>query len=103
MGRQSEGAWYRSGKDVWCTTVNGKTVSLGVKGRLNKKAAQEAWHRLMANAPAVPAPGTDPPPRTDTTTTALVDGFLADAKVRVKPNTLAAYTGLLVPVKEHFG
>ena len=110
MGRQSEGAWYRSGKDGWYATVNGKTVSLGVKGLENRRKAQEAWHRLMANLPPEPTPATthtapdaSPTTQADATTAALVDGFLADVKVRVKPNTLAAYTGLLTPVKNHFG
>ena len=54
MARQSDGAWYRSGKDCWYVTVAGRKVSLGVRGEQNKKAAQEAWHRLMADGPALP-------------------------------------------------
>ena len=106
MARPGEGAWYRSGKDVWCATVDGKSVSLGVKGKQNRKAAQDAWHRLMANPTAVAPPSVPAvaqPPKADATAAAVVDGFLADAKVRVKANTLAAYTGLLAPVREHFG
>ena len=111
MARRCEGAWYRRGKNVWCATVDGKTVSLGVKGEGNLAAAQEAWHRLMANLPpstqpmtlvispaAVPAPVTAP-----ATVAEVVDGFLADVAVRVKANTLATYTGLLTPFKEQFG
>jgi integrase len=106
MARQSEGAWFRSGKDGWYATVNGKAVSLGVKGKPNRRAAQEAWHRMMASLPAVPppaapAPDTDPPAAV--TTAAIIDGFLADANVRVKPNTLATYAGLLAPVRRQFG
>lgn len=110
MARRCEGAWYRRGKNVWCATVDGKTVSLGVKGEGNLAAAQEAWHRLMANLPpstqpmtlvispaAVPAPVTAP-----ATVAEVVDGFLADVVVRVKANTLATYTGLLTPFKEQF-
>ena len=101
MARQSDGAWYRTGKDCWCATVNGNSVSLGVKGKQNKKAAQEAWHRLMANV-SVPKPSQTENPQA-TTAKSVVDGFLADARVRVKANTLAAYVGLLKPFVEHFG
>ena len=51
MSRQSEGAWYRKAKDAWYATTNGRSVSLGVKGKANRKPAQEAWHRLMADGP----------------------------------------------------
>ncbi len=111
MARRSEGAWYRGGKNVWCATVNGKTVSLGVKGEQNGAAAQEAWHRLMANLPAmghpitlVINPGTvAAAPAPAATVAEVVDAFLADITIRVKANTLATYTGLLIPFKEQFG
>jgi integrase len=105
MARQSDGAWYRSGKDCWYATVEGRKISLGVKGKQNKKAAQEAWHRLMADGAgrlraSKPA---EVEKRAEATAGAVADGFLADARVRVKPNTLAAYTGLLKLFTDHFG
>lgn len=112
MARQVEGPWYRHSKGTWYATIGGKKVSLKVKGEGNREAAMLAWHRLMANGVAIPTatakptpptPAADTAPRSNTTTAELVDGFLADAKVRVKPNTLATYTGLLTLVKDHFG
>lgn len=89
--RQSEGAWYRKAKDTWYATVDGRKVSLGVKGKANRKAAQEAWHRLMAGAPA---------PKSEPRTSAVrvrdvVDAFLSDVGGRAKPRTVAVYRYLL--------
>lgn len=105
MARQSDGAWYRSGKDCWYATVDGRKLSLGVKGKQNKKAAQEAWHRLMADNSVLertpkPAPAAK---LVEVTTQAVIDAFLADVRERVKSNTLAAYEGLLKPFANHFG
>ena len=33
MARQIEGPWYRASKGTWYATADGKSVSLGVKGR----------------------------------------------------------------------
>ena len=40
--------WYRASKGTWYCTLNGKKVSLGVRGLKNSRAAREAWHKLMA-------------------------------------------------------
>src|SRR5438128_2248412 len=113
MARQVEGPWYRQSKGTWYATIGGRKVSLGVRGEASRQAALQAWYRVMANAtgetvtPPNPTAAAQVSAPTavigNATTSAVVDGFLADAKVRVKPNTLATYKGLLTPVKEHFG
>ncbi len=100
MARRSTGAWFRKAKGAWYAKVGGKQIALGVKGRQNKKAALEAWHRLMADGPK-PTPKIVEPD-VEATTQAVIDGFLADARLRVKANTFASYTGLLAPVAKHF-
>jgi integrase len=102
MARHSSGAWYRTGKDGWYAKVGGRQIALGVKGKQNSAAAQQAWHRLMAGG-AGPGPGPAPMPAGDATVSAVVNGFLTESRGRVKPNTHATYTGLLGPVASHFG
>ena len=101
MARHSSGAWFRKSKNAWYAKVAGKQIPLGVKGIDNETAAQQAWHRLMANG-AVPVPKPELKPADVATVSAVVNGFLSDAKGRVKPNTYATYAGLLVPVASHF-
>jgi integrase len=48
--RLPEGPWYRASRDAWYVEVDGKQVKLA-KGKANKKAALEAFHRLMALGP----------------------------------------------------
>lgn len=87
MARQVEGPWFRGAKDTWYATVAGRSVSLGVKGERNKKAAQEAWHKLMAEGPkAKPEPTAEP-----LTVRRLADAFLADAEARLKSSTVETY------------
>jgi len=49
--RLPEGPWYRASRDAWYVEVGGKQVKL-VKGKANKKAAVEVFHRLMALDPS---------------------------------------------------
>jgi integrase len=49
--RLPEGPWYRASRDAWYVKIDGKQVRLA-KGKANKKAAAEAFHRLMALGPA---------------------------------------------------
>jgi integrase len=49
--RLPEGPWYRASRDAWYVKIDGKQVRLA-KGKANKKAATEAFHRLMALGPA---------------------------------------------------
>jgi integrase len=94
MPRESR-PWFRKGKGGWYATVAGRVVSLGVRGRGNRKAAVEAWHRLLANGPT-------PPPAT-LTVGDLLGRFLADAKGRVKPKTLDCYRDFLEPFRAAHG
>jgi integrase len=48
--RLPEGPWYRASRDAWYVEYKGQQVKLP-KGKANKKAALEAFHRLMALGP----------------------------------------------------
>jgi integrase len=90
MARPSK-PWYRASKNTWYCTIDGRKVSLGVRGRKNVKAAKEAWHRLVAKVP---------PPReqaAQVNVRYVVEAFLDDAAGRVKPKTLACYSDFLRP------
>lgn len=98
MGRISS-AWYRKSKDTWYTWVNGRMLSLGVKGRNNKKAAVEALHKLLGGSPD----GFRPELRAATTVRELAQKFLAAAQLRVRPTTLIWYERTARGVEEAFG
>ncbi|MBX9627674.1 MAG: tyrosine-type recombinase/integrase [Gemmataceae bacterium] len=106
MSRHVEGPWYRTSKDTWYATLNGKNVSLRVKGEASKPEAVKAWHRLMADGgtlppardkPVSPTPDPKPLPVRDTpssstdTVKAVADRFILDARSRLKPNTVRIY------------
>ena len=40
--------WYRPEKDCWYARVNGRRVSLGVRGKKNATQAYDAWHKVIA-------------------------------------------------------
>jgi integrase len=96
MARQSEGAWYRSGKDAWYATISGKKIALGVKGKQNKKAAKEAWYRLSA----MPKPS---PKAHDFSVSTLVERYLADSKTRISPEAHRGYCKFLKPFADAYG
>src|SRR5690606_25467071 len=93
--------WFRESKGTWYVTVNGRKVSLGVRGRENERAALDAWHKLMAGAEPVPTnPAPSPTPAAGSavpTVASVVKAFLADAEERVKPNTARGYRDFLEP------
>lgn len=95
MPRRSLGPWYRTSRDQWYVCIGEKMVSLGVRGRENRDEAIVAWHRVLGNRPVPsPAPESDSSPGSATgarTVRQLVDVFLADAKSRLKPYTVATY------------
>jgi integrase len=107
--------WFRASKGTWYVTVDGKKVSLGVKGEDNEKAAIKAWHRLMAGLPveAEPEPPQEPMPEAkaepvvkaegEPTVAEIVKAFLADAEGRVKTKTLAWYRDFLEPFSVKHG
>ena len=105
MARHVEGPWFRSNKNTWYATLNGKSVSLKVKGENNREAAVKAWHRLMADDTAPkPEPKPEPKvePKVEATVKAIVDAYLADAEGRVKPSTMAVLRGRLRPIGKAF-
>ena len=99
--------WFREGKGAWYATVEGRMVSLAVKGRENKGEAVKAWHRLMGGLEE-PTPTPKPKLKAEPTPKAatvkqVIDGFLADAQGRVKRNTLENYRYFLPPFSEKYG
>lgn len=98
-------AWFRKSKNAWYCTVEGRKVSLGVKGEENEKEAVKAWHRIMAGlesptltpepiqtpqvAPMVKANGVS--------VQSVITAFLEDAQDRMKPNTWRTYRLFLLP------
>ena len=100
MARHTEGPWYRAGKDAWYLSVEGKAVSLGVKGERNEPQAIKAWHCLMSipsDIRAVQKPRqASRKAKEASTVSELVEAFLADAKARVKANTFEQYESYLL-------
>jgi integrase len=90
--------WYRVSKGTWYCTLNGKKVSLGVRGRENKKEAEDAWHRLMAGVKDDKAR-----PEAESTVTEIIEQFLGDCEGRVKPKTLYEYRVFLDPFSRQHG
>jgi integrase len=84
--------WYRASKNTWYSTVDGKKVSLGVKGRNNEAEAIKAWHKLMANGKPSSKPKAEAAGVGE-----VLTAFLADCEGRVKPNTLRCYKLFLLP------
>jgi integrase len=90
--------WYRASKGTWYCTVNGKKVSLRVRGRKNSKAAREAWHQLMAEGKQdAPRPPRNP------TVSEVLSLYLADCGGRLKPKTLYDYKWFLDPFSQQHG
>jgi len=92
--------WYRSSANAWYVTVNGRKVSLGIRGRENEAAAWVAWQRLTHTPPPPPV---TPKPATQVRVAGVVAAFLADAAGRVEADTLKLYRGLLLPFSERHG
>lgn len=90
--------WYGSCKDAWYATVDGKKVSLGIKGEKNKAEALKAWHKILANGKPEPTAKAQAP-----TVAELVSAFLADAQERVSAGCLRNYRIALEPFAQRFG
>jgi integrase len=83
--RRNQGAWYRSGKDAWYATLEGKKVHLRVWGKGNGKAAHAAWLKLITGQETAAA-------RAKTATVReVLDAFLADVQPRTTFNTWKTY------------
>ena len=110
MARQSEGPWYRAGKGTWYAKHEGRQISLGVKGKGNRKAAWEAWRKLMADGPTTNTTrqqggkeGREGSKGQPLTVRELVDAFLADAEGRMTPGCVRNYRIYLVPFARAHG
>ncbi|HUR55426.1 MAG TPA: hypothetical protein VMZ71_14930, partial [Gemmataceae bacterium] len=99
-GKASRRPWFRASKVTWYATHEGRNVSLGVRGRENRKAAFAAWHRLIAGPsifdtpepkPAVFTVNTSPSPSPALTVRQLAETFLTDAAARLKATTVRIY------------
>ena len=92
MSRVSDGPWFRAAKNTWYAKVNGRQISLGVRGKAERKEAFSAWHRLMADPARMNGQRKQPePPAQNLTVAEVVAQFLADAELRLKPNTVRIY------------
>jgi integrase len=83
-GRPSH-PWFYAGKNTWYLWLDGRKVSLGVKGQENKVDALKAWHKLMAGGRPIPEP------KAQVSVEQVIDAFLADAKSKVKEVTWIVY------------
>jgi integrase len=91
------GPWYRASKDSWYVWHGGSQVSLKVRGRRNRKAALDAWYRLLAGGERERNPGPA------ATVSEVIRGFLQDAAGRVKPKTARWYRDWLEPFAAEYG
>lgn len=110
MARPSR-PWYRESKGTWYCTLDGRKVSLKVKGQENEAEAIRAWHRLFANGTPDPTPPPKPKPTPKpagseaggVSVGEILTAYLADAESRVKPKTLRAYRYFLLPFADTHG
>jgi integrase len=110
MARKSEGPWWRESKRCWYCYHQGKQVRL----HQDKDEAQRLWHLLLAGAWSATSAESETPPsvvpareqgsertnyvspstkdssaRSTFTVGELIDTYLADASLRLKPATLS--------------
>ncbi|MFL5330723.1 MAG: tyrosine-type recombinase/integrase [Gemmataceae bacterium] len=86
--------WYRSAKNAWYVTINGRKIALNVRGRANRTDAVKAWHKLL---------GADGPTDPHINVADVLAAFQSDTQTRVAPITLAFYRRFLKPFVEVFG
>lgn len=103
MSRHVEGPWFRQSKNAWYVTHEGRKLSLGVSGKGNRKAAVEAWHKLLREGPKPKAkPEAEPEPEAPTVAV-IVKRFLAHSQARYKPHTVRTYKRFLEPLSKRYG
>lgn len=114
MARVSK-PWFRTSQGTWYCTMEGRKVSLKVRGRENEAEAVKAWHRLFAGMPLqaseMPRPSPIVPqavPMVKAEAEAVsveevINGFLADCEGRVKQTTLRWYRDFLTPFQAKHG
>jgi integrase len=90
--------------------MEGRKVSLGVRGRDNEKEAIQAWHRLFANGTPEPTPLPTPESRAGVkpepggvSIRMVIDAFLADSESRTTAKTMRAYRYFLRPFADSHG
>ncbi|HTU92414.1 MAG TPA: site-specific integrase [Gemmataceae bacterium] len=105
--------WFRSCKNAWYVKIQGKAVSLGVKGEESEAEAVKAWHRLCAGMPLesltiaseLPiAPPADPLAKAEAVSVqSVIMAFLADTEERVSPECQRNYRKHLLPFAKRYG
>ena len=88
--------WYRAYNDTWYVCLHGRQVPLA-KGKANRKEAERAFFRLMAD-------GTPPAARpADTRVAAVLDLFLDHSQKHNAPRTYAWYRDFLQDFADQYG
>src|SRR5262249_18961797 len=97
--------WFRKSKDAWYATVEGRKVSLGVRGRHGRKEALRAFAaRLVGGTAGKPSKGQNPSTGGGCSTVGkLIEMFLADARTRLRPDTVRMYAHDLGVFRRSFG
>lgn len=94
--RKSNGPWYRKFNDTWYVTVRGEQVPLA-KGKSNKKAAERAYHKMMAGEnPEAARPS-------DTRVIAILDLFLDYSRRHNAARTYEWYKDFLQDFSDRYG
>jgi integrase/recombinase XerC len=86
--------WYRTKKDTWYVTVNGKSRSLGVRGRDKEAEAWAAFRRLTSGGF---------PADESLTVGQLIAAFLADYQTKAKSKTVKVCRWFLKPFADAHG
>jgi len=56
MASHNEGPWFSKGKNTWYITESGRNVSLGVRGKGNRKEDNEEWKCRLRDEPKDKSP-----------------------------------------------
>jgi integrase len=84
-----EGPWWRESKRCWYVWISGHQRSLGVRDKKDRKAARQAWHRLLAEA------GERRGKQSEATVARVISAFLDDVEGRVTEKTRWNYSYFL--------
>jgi integrase len=98
MAGRSAHPWFYGAKNAWYVNLDGRKVSLGVKGEENKADAVKAWHKLIASEKPTPQAKAEAVSAGE-----VLTAFLADSESRVQPITLSFYRRFLLPFAECHG
>jgi hypothetical protein len=108
--------FYRTQKDSWYGRIHGRVVSLGVRGRGNRKVAMEQFARKLLDRATIETPTSVPSqdlPSTSVPVTAqpsalpsvhfIIEQFLAAAVERMSCGCLRNYRLFLLPLAAEIG